>query len=49
MDGQYVEGLRRAEIALALGEIGSRKPPGATIVEIGGGAGWQACIMSEAG
>jgi len=49
MDSQYVEGLRRAEIELALDEIRSRKPFGASIIEIGGGAGWQARILAEAG
>lgn len=49
MDTRFVEVLRRAEIELVLDEVRSRKPLGASIIEIGGGAGWQAQRLVEAG
>ena len=49
MDDHYVEQLRLSEVKLALAELRSRRPPGSAIVEIGGGAGWQARALSEAG
>ena len=49
MNTHFVEVLRRAEIDLVLAEICSRKPLGASIIEIGGGAGWQAQSLAQAG
>jgi SAM-dependent methyltransferase len=49
MDDRYVEQLRLAEVELALAELRRRKPPGASVIEIGGGAGWQARALAAAG
>ena len=49
MDLDFVRGLRQAELDLALTEIASRKPTGSSIVEIGGGGGWQVGMLTEAG
>ena len=49
MDLDFVRGLRQAELQLALTEIASRKPAGSSIVEIGGGGGWQARMLADAG
>ena len=49
MDPHFVEALRRSEIDLALAEINIRNLTGASILEIGGGAGWQAQRLAEAG
>jgi ubiquinone/menaquinone biosynthesis C-methylase UbiE len=49
MDLDFVRGLRQAELDLALTEITSRKPRGSSIVEIGGGGGWQARMLADAG
>ena len=49
MDANFVEVLRCAEADLVLAELRSRKPLGASIIEIGGGAGWQAQQLAEAG
>jgi ubiquinone/menaquinone biosynthesis C-methylase UbiE len=49
MDLDFVKGLRQAELDLALTELTSRKPTGSSIVEIGGGGGWQARMLADAG
>jgi SAM-dependent methyltransferase len=49
VDVRFVEKIRRVEIELVLAEMRSRKPPGSSIIEIGGGAGWQARALSAAG
>lgn len=49
MELRFVEALRRVEIGLALDEMRARKPLGSSIVEIGGGAGWQAKALEDAG
>jgi ubiquinone/menaquinone biosynthesis C-methylase UbiE len=49
MDLDFVKALRQAELELALTEIASRKPAGSSIVEIGGGGGWQAQLLADAG
>jgi SAM-dependent methyltransferase len=49
MDLDFVRELRQAELGLALAEIASRKPAGSSIVEIGGGGGWQARMLADAG
>jgi SAM-dependent methyltransferase len=49
MDLDFVRGLRQAELELALTEIASRKPAGSSVVEIGGGGGWQARMLADAG
>jgi SAM-dependent methyltransferase len=49
MDLDFVRGLRQAELDLALTETAARKPTGSSLVEIGGGGGWQAKLLSEAG
>jgi ubiquinone/menaquinone biosynthesis C-methylase UbiE len=49
MDLDFVRGLRQAELELALTEIASRKPTGSSVVEIGGGGGWQARMLADAG
>lgn len=49
MDLDFVRTLRQAEVALALREIAARKPAGSSIVEIGGGGGWQARMLADAG
>jgi SAM-dependent methyltransferase len=49
MDAKFVEVLRSAETDIVLAELRSRKPLGASIVEIGGGAGWQAQRLTDAG
>lgn len=49
MDLDFVRGLRQAEVELALREITARKPAGSSIVEIGGGGGWQARMLADAG
>src|SRR5215207_4015050 len=49
MDLDFVRGLRQAELQLALTEITSRKPAGSSVVEIGGGGGWQARMLADAG
>jgi SAM-dependent methyltransferase len=49
MDLDFVRGLRQAELELALREIASRKPAGSSVVEIGGGGGWQARMLADAG
>jgi SAM-dependent methyltransferase len=45
----FVRDLREAELDIALAEIASRKPAGSSIVEIGGGGGWQARLLADAG
>ena len=49
MDLDFVRRLRQAELDIALTEIASRKPAGSSIVEIGGGGGWQARMLADAG
>jgi ubiquinone/menaquinone biosynthesis C-methylase UbiE len=49
MNIDFVETLRRAETDPELAELRSRKPFDASMVEIGGGAGWQAQRLTEAG
>ncbi len=49
MDWDFVETVRRAEVNLAVAEISARKPPGSTIIDIGGGSGWQAQMLTDAG
>ena len=49
MDLDFVKALRQAELTLALTEIETRKPAGSSIVEIGGGGGWQARMLADAG
>jgi ubiquinone/menaquinone biosynthesis C-methylase UbiE len=49
MDLDFVRRLRQAELELALAEIASRKPAGSSVVEIGGGGGWQARMLADAG
>jgi SAM-dependent methyltransferase len=49
MDLGFVKALRQAEVELALAEIAARKPAGSSIVEIGGGGGWQARRLADAG
>jgi ubiquinone/menaquinone biosynthesis C-methylase UbiE len=49
MDWDFVETVRRAEVNLAVAEISARKPAGSSIIEIGGGSGWQAQMLTDAG
>lgn len=49
MDLDFVRGLRQAELEFALIEIAARKPAGSSIGEIGGGGGWQARMLADAG
>lgn len=49
MDWDFVETVRRAEVNLAVAEISARKPFESTIIEIGGGSGWQAQMLTDAG
>jgi ubiquinone/menaquinone biosynthesis C-methylase UbiE len=49
MDLDFVRGLRQAELDLTLTRIASRKPAGSSLVEIGGGGGWQARMLADAG
>lgn len=49
MDLDFVRALRQAEVELAVKEIAARKPAGSSIVEIGGGGGWQARMLADAG
>ena len=49
MDLDFVRRLRQAELDLTLTKITSRKPAGSSLVEIGGGGGWQARMLAEAG
>lgn len=45
----FVESIRLTELNLVIKEIRERKPSGSSILEIGGGAGWQAKKLSESG
>jgi 2-polyprenyl-3-methyl-5-hydroxy-6-metoxy-1,4-benzoquinol methylase len=49
MDHRFVEQLSLAEVKVALMELYRRKSPGSTLMEIGGGAGWQARALADAG
>jgi len=49
MDWGFLEDLRKAEGDLALAKLGNLKPPPASLVEIGGGSGWQAQQFVAAG
>jgi ubiquinone/menaquinone biosynthesis C-methylase UbiE len=49
VDLDFVRTLRQAELDLVLKEIAARKSSGSSIVEIGGGGGWQAKLLADAG
>ena len=49
MDWKHLEQIRRAEAELALAELRRRKPPRASLIEIGGGSGWQAQEFAQVG
>ena len=49
MDWEFLEALRRHECEQALARLGEMKPPPARLVEIGGGSGWQARALADAG
>jgi ubiquinone/menaquinone biosynthesis C-methylase UbiE len=49
MDWQFLQRIRMAETGLALAAISQHKAKGAQVIEIGGGAGWQAQELAAAG
>ena len=49
MTKNATETLRNAEVEIVLAELLARNAKGASIVEIGGGTGWQAKRLAEAG
>jgi SAM-dependent methyltransferase len=49
LDLAHLEALRIAELEDVLGLLGAGAPPGASLLEIGAGTGWQARRLAESG